>query len=180
MRWAAVAVALLLQAPLALAEMDSADYASGRALSSPAERERARAQIEAERRAEIERKAATQAEAEAARMRSEAKRTSRPHAERLLEARCGACHAPDALADSRHTLLGWHLTIARMRAWNGAAMSHAEALTLAAHLSERQPARGGKRVLEVSAFALAPIIAGGLWWRRRKRHSGASTPEPIR
>jgi hypothetical protein len=169
MRWGAAALALLLPASVALAEMASEEYASEHALSSPAERERARARIEAERQEETRREAARQSEAEAARTRAEAERARRPYAERLLEARCGSCHALDALANTRHTLLGWHLTIARMRWWNGASMSQSEALTLAAHLAERQPSRGGARVVEMLVLALPLVLVGGfLWWRRKR------------
>jgi cytochrome c5 len=168
MRWVAVAVALLLSTPPVLAEMDSADYASGQALSSPAERERAGAHIEAQRRAEIERKAAAQAEAEAARMRIEAERARRPYAERLLEARCGACHAPDSLADTRHTRPGWYLTVARMRFLNGAAISHDEAMALTAHLAREQPASRGGALLEYALVLLLPLMLGAGWfgWRQ--------------
>jgi hypothetical protein len=46
---------------------------------------------------------------------------------RLLEARRTKCHTLEQVVAARHTPIGWWFTVARMRWWNGAAMTGEEA-----------------------------------------------------
>lgn len=152
----------------ARAEMSGAEYVPDGVLATPAERQRAREHIEAERVAEAARATAREAEADAERARQIAAYARLPAGERLTAEHCGACHALDSLASIHHTLPGWHLVIARMRYWNGADIPYREARLIAAHLAARQPARGVRRVVEALALS-GPLwlAAGVVWWRRK-------------
>lgn len=154
----------------AQAEMDASEYETRKALASPAERERVLGDIEAERQAEAQRAAAKLAEEKAAQARIDAARANRPYPERLLESRCGTCHAMDRLSQARHTLPGWHFTIARMRWWNGAPISLTESGVLADYLATRQPAMGFGILIEYAAL-LSPLAlgAGWVWWRLKHK-----------
>ncbi len=156
----------------AWAEMEGDAYVPDGVLDTRS-RESVRARIQAEQAAEAERERLRQAEwrAEQARIAAEAAR--RPYPERLFEARCGLCHAPEQLAPYRHTWLGWQAVIARMRWLNGAPLSLSEGNVLARHLAERQGARGFAAALEwllLAAAILALVLAPWLGWRWLRRH----------
>jgi len=155
----------LCLAGMARAEMESSEYLPRGALDAW-ERQALSVHIEAERQREAEAEARREDETRAELARLAAAAARRPVAERLLEARCGGCHAHDVLAAQRHTWLGWHFTLARMRWWNGAEMDLQEMRVLADHLAERQPASGLVRVLEYALPATA-VAAAGLAWRKR-------------
>jgi len=81
------------------------------------------------------------------------------------------------VAAARHTPIGWWFTVARMRWWNGAAMTGEEAALLVAHLAASQQARGGARVAEYGLAVLALIVVPGavlLYRLRRRRQRGVS------
>ena len=92
----------------------------------------------------------------------------RPYPERLMESRCGACHAPDALSGAGHSWPGWYLTIARMRVLNGAPIAPAEARVLATHLATNQPASRVRALLEYAGILLLSVLPGAAWWGWRK------------
>ncbi len=166
--------ALLLLLGIAIpawAEMEGDTYVPDGVLDARS-RESMRARIQAEQAAEAERERLRQAEwrAEQARIAAEAAR--RPYPERLFEARCGLCHAPEQLAPYRHTWLGWQAVIARMRWLNGAPLSLSEGNVLARYLAERQGARGVAAMLEWAGLlgaALALVLAPWLAWRSLRR-----------
>ncbi|MDZ7663334.1 hypothetical protein [Thiohalophilus sp.] len=165
-----------------LAEMDAEQYQSREGAPTAEERERLRAEIAAEREAARRREAAEQAEREAARQRRQAIEAAQPAGRRLYERRCLGCHAPEALAQTRHTRPGWYLTIARMRWLNGAAVSGKEARVISGYLTKQQPLEGWQRPGEYGLIALLPLGLAGVgyggyrWYRRRvNRHRAATT-----
>lgn len=131
-----------------------------------------RERIQAERAAEAERDALRQAAAQEEQARLAAEAARRPYPERLFEARCGLCHAPEQLVAIRHTWLGWQAVIARMRWLNGAPLSQAESNVLARHLAQHQGARGVAALLEwlgLLGAALALALIPWLGWRKLRR-----------
>ncbi|MCK7578175.1 MAG: hypothetical protein MZV65_22170 [Chromatiales bacterium] len=155
------------------AELGSDEYLSGTVIQSKAEREQARARIEAARQRESERaEARVRAEAaerlRQAQLAEEADR--RPLGARLTETHCGTCHALDQLGRVRHTELGWALTIARMRYLNDARIPAEDAAHIRRHLARTQPAETAQAWLEYGLVSLLTLLTLGwaLWhWAGR-------------
>lgn len=163
-------IAALTTLPLR-AEMGGDDYRSPGAITDAAERQRLAQQLERERaqaaEAEVRRESERQARAEAERQR----RMARPPGERLVEARCSACHRPDVVDSSRHTPLGWRLVVERMRWWHGADVPASDVAPIVGHLAATFPAPRPRAWLEWSVLAGActlPLI-GVLGYRARRR-----------
>lgn len=135
----AVALALALLARSAGGDVDPGEYAAGRSLA-------------AHRRAELATQVADETRREATRRDEEARATAtraaiadaaaqaRPLAERLLEQRCTRCHPADHYLMARHTPLGWHAVLTRMRWLNDAAVPWSEQRVIVRHLAEIRPA----------------------------------------
>jgi hypothetical protein len=176
--WRRLAVAALLGAGLcgsAIADIDSSAYDAGGAIRSEAQREAMRRQMDAERAAEQRREAeAAQREAELQAQR-EARQAARPFPERLLEARCTACHDASNYAGKRHTVLGWHLVMLRMRYLNGAVIDAEERGLIRDQLLRQHGPTRAEWVIEFGALGLASAAAAALPWllrrvlRRRRR-----------
>lgn len=155
------------------AEPGSDEYLSGTVIQSEADRERARARIEAARQREAEHaEARIRAEAaerlRQAQLAEEAAR--RPLGARLTETHCSACHALEQIARVRHTELGWTLTIARMRYLNGARIPAEDAARIRAHLAHTQTAETPQAWLEYALASLVVLLmpCWALWhWSRR-------------
>lgn len=157
----------------ACAEMDADAYRAQGTLSDTTERQRVREAIEAERQAEAKREAERRSQAQQKRQQLEMELARRPYPQRLMEMRCGACHAADALTHIGHTWPGWFLTISRMRFLNGAAINHPEAMVLTTHLAKEQPASRVGALLEYALVLLLPLTLGAAWfgwraWRGRQ------------
>lgn len=160
------------------AELGGEDYRPRGTIQDEAERARVRAEIEAERRREAERaeqdaRERTQAQAQhQAALAAEAAR--KPAGARLAELHCQTCHAPEVIAAVRHTRLGWHLTVLRMRAINGARIPPQEARTIAQHLSTTQGAGPRLAVIEygLALTALGLLGAPALYLVARRRRAG--------
>ena len=169
---------LLCPLPI-LAEMDPTEYQSADSTPTTAERERIRAEVEAEREAARQREMTEQAERDAALRRRQTLETTQPYPQRLHRRRCLGCHAPEVLAQTRHTWPGWYLTIARMRWFNGAVMTSEEARVINGYLAQQQPLQGWQRLAEYGLFALLPLTLLGLgyggyhWYRRGSGRSHA-------
>jgi hypothetical protein len=168
----------------ARAELDAGDYAVG-ATTTSEERARLLEAIAAEREAEAAREEALQAAEAEARQRAAEAEARRPPEERLLEARCTKCHTLEQVSAARHTPIGWWFTVARMRWWNGAAMTGDEAAVLTAHLAQSQPARGGARLAEYGVAVLAVTVVPGavllhrLRLRRRRQRGHCRAGGPV-
>jgi hypothetical protein len=160
------------------AELDASDYAVG-ATPGPEERERLQRVIAAEREADATREEARAAAEAQARRRAAEAEALRPKVERLVEARCTKCHTLEQVAAARHTPIGWWFTVARMRWWNGAAMTGEEAELLVAHLAQSQPARGRARLAEcgLAILAVAVLPCTVLLHRLRRRRQRGRTRE---
>lgn len=146
------------------AELGGEDYRPSGTIRDEAERARVRAEIEAERRREAERaeqQARERAEAEARRQAALAAEAARkPAGERLIEVHCQSCHASEVIAAVRHTWLGWHLTVLRMRAVNGAKIPSEEARLIVTQLSRTQSASLREAAIEYGLAALIPGLLG--------------------
>jgi hypothetical protein len=176
--WRRQAVAAIVGAGLCgsvIADIDSSAYDAGGAIRSEAQREAMRRQMDAERAAEQRREAeAAQREAELHAQR-EARQAARPYAERLLEAHCTACHGTANYADKRHTVLGWHLVMLRMRYLNGAVIDAEDLGLIRDELLRQHGPTRAEWVIESGALGLALAAAAALPWllrrmlRRRRR-----------
>jgi hypothetical protein len=177
-----IALSMCGGSPPARAELDAGDYAVG-GTTAPEERERLLKAIAAEREADAAREKAREAANAQARRRAAAAEALRPREERLVEALCTKCHTLEQVAAARHTPIGWWFTVARMRWWNGAAMTGEEAELLVAHLAKSQPARGGERLVEhglaILAVAVLPCAALMHGLRRRRRGGRARVGGPV-
>jgi hypothetical protein len=161
----------------ARAELDAADYKIDSVIPAGQAREQTRTEIardieqearQAQREAEQEAQERAQAAAEEAR---------RPYPQRLLQARCTPCHPADNYLNQRHTEIGWHGVILRMRWFNRAPIALDEQALLAGELTRVRPAAGTDALVEygLGAGALTlllavPLLAGwGLKRRGRRR-----------
>jgi len=167
------AVLLTLCAGAARAEPDAADYKVDPVIPAGRSREQLRTEIAREREQEA-RQAQREAEQEAQqRAQAEAEEARRPYPQRLLQARCTLCHPADNFLNHRHTAIGWHLVILRMRWFNRAPIALDEQAVLAGELTRVRPAAAADGVLEYGAAAGAlalPLLVGwgvGRWKRRR-------------
>lgn len=180
LRWL-LAAALLAVVGLgsARAEPDASEYQVPEGASSKRERESARAQI----RRDVEREALRAAEqaAQETRRTAEARlaAAARPIGERLLEQHCAQCHRPDNYLGKRHTPLGWHLVLWRMRLLNGAPLAWGEQRVIAAELVRLGSPAPSVVAYEYGAAAgalLAPLaLVGWAVARRRRRRGGGRT-----
>jgi len=174
-RAASILLALLLAPGAAGAEMGGDDYRSPHALGSEAERRRVAEELERQRQREAEAQARLAAEARA---RAEAERQrllARPLGERLVEARCTACHRADVVSGARHTVAGWRFVVERMRWWHRADVAPHEAAVIVDHLARAQPAPPARTWLEWGIIvALAALPLGGAvgLYRQRRRKGG--------
>ncbi len=177
-----IVVSLCGGSPPARAELDAGDYAVG-GTTAPEERERLLKAIAAEREVDAAREKAREAAEAQARRRAAAAEALRPREDRLVESLCTKCHTLEQVAAARHTLIGWWFTVARMRWWNGAAMTGEEADLLVAHLAQSQPARGRARVAEyglvVLAVAVLPCTALLQGLRRRRQGGRTRAGGPL-
>jgi cytochrome c5 len=165
-----VSFALALAGGAALAELSGDDYRS----TAPPPDPRTRARIEAEL-AEARRREAEAAAQQAARLAAEAARRAeqarqRPAGERLLEARCTACHALGVLDGAAHGRLGWRWTVERMRWWHGARLARGEATVIVGWLADTRPATPRRQLTEwaLAVGAAAVVVGPGLWWLMRQ------------
>lgn len=165
--WRRLAVSALLGACLcrsATADIDSSAYDAGGAIRSEAQRESMRRQMDAERAAEQRREAeAAQREAELQAQR-EARQAARPYPERLLEARCTACHGAANFNGKRHTRFGWWLVVLRMRHMNGAYLEAGEQGVILTELARRHGPSSVEWGLEYGALAVAVVALPMLGW----------------
>ncbi len=170
-RWLSCAVLATLGFAPARAEMGASDYRIDEAI----EPGRAREQVEAQIAREIDdqaRRAEREAVSAARRLaQDEAVQARRPYPQRLLQARCTLCHPADNYLNQRHTGLGWHLVVGRMRFFNRAPISWDEQHVLAGELARLQPAAPTDAMIEYAAgsAALALPLLLGWGWRRRTR-----------
>lgn len=172
MRWWACVLVVPLGCGLVQAEPDAADYKVEQVIPPGAESERARAQIERdiEHAARLER---IQAEQAALRRAQEAaEQAQRPYPQRLLEARCTACHLADQFLNQTHTQLGWHVVVARMRILNRAPLTWQEQSIVVGELVRLRPAPAADAIIEyvVASTLLALPLALGWGLGRWKRH----------
>lgn len=170
--WLLLAVAL--QALPAAAEMDASEYQVEQLIGSSGERARIKGEIarEIDREAELARR--VELERERQRAEAAAAEARRPYPERLLQARCTLCHPPGNYLNQYHTLLGWHLVIARMRWLNRAPLGSGEQFVLALELARLRPAPADEAAIEYglgAGAAALPALAGWAAWRwvRRRR-----------
>jgi len=175
MRWLTWALLAALWVAPALAEMDASDYKIDEVITSGKVRDKIKAEIAREMDQEA-RQAQRDAEEEARqRAQAEAEEARRPYPQRLLQSRCTLCHLADNYLNQRHTALGWHGVIARMRWLNRAPIAWDEHFVLANELARLRPAAAADAVLEVgagtAALALPLVLLWGLGrWRRQRRH----------
>lgn len=163
------ALVLGLAGAVARAELSGDDYLS----TAPAPDARARERIEADL-ADARRRAAQAAAQEAARLMAEAARRAeadrqRPAGERLLEARCTACHTLAVLDGTARGRLGWRWTVERMRWWHGAPLAPGDAAMIAGWLARTRPAAPSRRLAEwMSAAAVLALVADPALGRLRR------------
>lgn len=169
-------VCLLTPVQHSWAEMSGDDYRSGKALGSPAERERAAMELEAERRREAETAARREGEVRARAQREEAALARLPLGERLMRSRCTACHNLAVTESPRLGRIGWRLTVERMRWWHGAALGAGEAALISGHLHRTYPASTLRERGEVALAAVAAFTVVGVAfvWRGYRRQGGES------
>jgi hypothetical protein len=166
--WAFPVWLLCLQ--VTLAEMDVTEYQSEESVPSAAERERIRAEVEADREAARGHELAEQAEREVALRCRLAIEASQPYPQRLYHRLCLDCHPPDVLAQVGHTWPGWYLTIERMRWLNRAVMTSDEALAISRYLVKQQPLQGWQRLREYGLIALSLLCLPGIGYAGYRRH----------
>ncbi len=169
-RLSLVICALCLAAPVQ-AEMDPSDYEVPPADLTPEEAEALRVRIASEIAAE---RARAQAEAEARRAaeaEEAARLAARPVGERLVEARCAACHSVETYQQANQGWLGWRATVWRMDLLNGAGVDAGEHGLIADWLYAQHPPTGGRAALEWLAFLFVIVALPLPWalWRRRKQ-----------
>lgn len=188
LRWhglhALLVLGLKLWAVPAAAELSGDDYLPSAKDIDGAQRARVRAEIAVERRREAERaeqaaceRAAEQARRNAAR---NADAAGKPKGERLVEAHCRRCHAPEAIARVRHTRLGWYLGVLRMRTVNGARIPRQEARLIVEHLSKTQGAAPQRAAIEygLALLTLGLLGAAGLYPTARRSRAKARARQP--
>ncbi|MCX7893135.1 MAG: hypothetical protein N2544_12305 [Burkholderiales bacterium] len=155
--------------------MSADEYQAGARRLTPAERVRAAEQIRLEREAAARAEREREAEAAATRRAAEAALAARPLGVRLVEARCGGCHARDYFERQRFGYAGWWATVVRMQVVNGAVLGPGERGPIVAHLAATYPASPVGEALEwalVGAVAIGSVAAP--WWiLRRRRRRGA-------
>ena len=163
------------------AELDAADYQVDEVIRSKRQRERIRDEIDREIDQQAQRERREADEEVRQRAEAEAAEARRPYPERLLKARCTLCHPPNNYLNQAHTMLGWHVVIARMRWLNRAPLEWDEQFVVAAELARLRPAAAGTAAIEFglgAGAAAVPTLAGWAAWRwmRRRRQPAAAAP----
>jgi mono/diheme cytochrome c family protein len=149
--------------------MSADEYQPGSRRLSHAERARETRHLEQEREREAQRERdRLEQEAQARQARATALAT-RPLGERLVEARCGACHPADYFESRGRGRLGWWVTVLRMEVFNGARIEAGERRPIVAHLAESHPALAAGQTIESLLAALAALGAGWLFLRLFRR-----------
>lgn len=161
------------------AELDAADYQVDDVNRSTPQR----AQIQAETDRDKDRAAARarQEAAEEAQRHADAEAAAarRPYAQRLLDARCTQCHPAENFLNARHTLLGWHLVVGRMRWVHRAPFNWSEQRIVARELVRQRPVAADGAAIEWAAAAGAVTLpglavwTGWRWVRHRRRQEDA-------
>jgi len=161
---------MALASGVAVAELSGDDYRSTAPPPDPRTRERIEADLAEARRREAEAAAQEVARRAAEDARRAEQERRRPAGERLLEARCTACHTLAALDGAAHGWLGWRWTVERMRCWHGARLVRGEAAVIAGWLARTRPATPLRQVAEwtLTAAAVASVIGPGLSWFMRR------------
>ncbi|HEY0837158.1 MAG TPA: hypothetical protein VGE72_24820 [Azospirillum sp.] len=152
-----------LSAQPAGAEMDAGQYEVREAVRSDAERAAIERQIAVERAREQARLAEEEARAREDERQRREEEERRPFPERLLAARCTACHASAYFDGKRHGRLGWQAVILRMTQLNGAELAPGERDILVTHLLDRQPPSTMRTVAEVALTAGTILFPLGLF-----------------
>jgi hypothetical protein len=172
-----VALALTLCAGLAGAEMGGDDYRSLAAPPDAATRKRLDAELASERQREADRTARQEAARRAEEARRAALLAARPLGERLLDARCTACHTLGVLEGREHGALGWRWTVERMHWWHGAPLGPGEAAVIAEQLYRGRAATPWRAAAEMAALLgvllAAPVSILILHRARRRRRASA-------
>jgi hypothetical protein len=162
------------------AEMTGDDYRSQAAPPAASTRQRLEAELESARQREAEQAARRAAERKAEQARLAAVQAARPPGERLLEARCTACHTLAVVDGRRQGALGWRWTVERMRWWHQARLGPGEAGTIVAQLGRSHGAGAWRALLEWAlALLLALAAAAGplaVARRRATRHAARVAP----
>jgi mono/diheme cytochrome c family protein len=155
----------------AIAEMDDSSYASDSAPLDAKQREVQARKLLEEIAAERARESAARAARDAAAAAETARLAARPLGERLVEARCGACHGATQIAQAAYGAWGWWFTVQRMRWINGAQIDADEIEPIVGYLSQGQQNRTRQEKLLAIAAGLCVIAVSGLGvgLRRRKR-----------
>lgn len=170
----AVVCALMVTGAPAAAQMDWSETEIPPAPSDRESRDAIRAELESRAAAERARAAAAAEAERAAAARLDAARAARPAGERLLEARCLACHDRGQIDAQPHGAVMWWATVLRMELLNGATLHRGERAVLVAHLADGREARTrtegfvlGGLVALLTAVAVAARRVGRGAWRRR-------------
>ena len=129
-----------------------------------------RRRMEAQLRAERLRRAREEEQAERRREEERRRELARPLGERLLDRHCTRCHTLEPVLAARYGWLGWQVTIARMRWWNGARLPGESVGPIVNHLLDERPA-GPLRAFGEYAAALALLASTVAWplYRRLRR-----------
>ncbi|MCC5986134.1 MAG: LPXTG cell wall anchor domain-containing protein [Pararhodobacter sp.] len=159
------ALALHVAAPPAQAEMSFEDYETPPSDLSPQEADALRARIADEIAAE-------RARAEAERIEAE-RLAARPLGERLVEARCAACHGPESYREADLGWLGWQATVWRMDMFSGAGLQRGQHAVIVDWLHAQYPPSGARRAMEWLALlaGLVALALALLWLRRRRKRA---------
>jgi len=172
--WGLLGVALCALSLDLQAEMSGDDYRSTTELASPAQRERRAGELAAERQREAQAQARREAQAAARQAEHERVLLQRPPGERLLQARCTACHTLHVLDGQGRNYLGWRWTVERMRWWHGARVSAADSDLVARHLAFTYPVGNWISYLWWSGAVLVALALAMLGRRVRRRQSTPS------
>ncbi len=154
------------------AELSGDDYRSRGVVTSAAERQRLAEELARERAQAAEREARHAAERAAAAEAERRRLADRPLGERLLHARCAACHRAEVVASVRHTAFGWRLVVERMRWWHGAQVAPTEVAPIVGHLAAAYPAAKSRTWLEWSLLAAACLSPVAIVLHRHRRCRG--------
>lgn len=153
-----------------LADIDPSEYELKTAVRSEKERERLKAEFEADKK----RAAALQREEdekEVNRLAAEkAAWEALPYPAQLTQTRCTVCHATDDYVNQRHNRIGWELSILRMQYLNDAPLAAGERGVIASHLAEIYPATGGAALIEVLLQLAAALFPVWLWFTWKITH----------
>jgi hypothetical protein len=159
----------------AFGEMCAGDYQTGSRRLSKAQRAQEQSRVDAERERSERLEAEQLAMEQAARRAEEERLAARPAGVKLVEARCGTCHAPEFIQGHTDSYLGWWLIAMRMELLNGARLQAGERHVIVAHLATTQPSGALRSAVQWSALAMIPagLIASTFLVIRRYRRSSS-------